>query len=74
MPTAIRDNPALVGAVVQAVIALIVAFGVDISAEQTAAILGFAALASGLLVRSKVTPAYDVLWDPFPTDEDDDDE
>lgn len=55
------SNEPVVGLVlglVAAGVALLVAFGVDITPEQGAAIAGFvaAALGLGLYVRSKVTP------------------
>lgn len=50
-----------VSALVASAIALLVAFGVDITPDQRAAILAFVAavgpLASALLIRRKVTPA-----------------
>lgn len=48
-----------ISAAVSAVIALLVAFGLDLSTEQTAAILGVVAVLAPLAVtvaRSKVTP------------------
>ena len=52
------DEPARVLAVVQALLALAVAFGVDLTAEQSAAVLALAAAVAGALevVRSQVTP------------------
>lgn len=51
---------ASVTAVVAALIGLLVAFGLDVSKEQTAAILGLVAVAgpivAGLVTRTKVTP------------------
>jgi hypothetical protein len=51
---------AAVQAVVAAVLTLLLAFGVDLSDAQTAAILGVyaaaAPLAAGFFVRSKVSP------------------
>ncbi len=56
----IADNPVLTGitALVTAGIGLLVAFGVEFTAEQTAAIAGFvgATYAVAVLVRSKVKP------------------
>lgn len=52
----IRTEPVLVTALVQAVIGLIVAFGVGLTGEQTAAILAVTAAALALVARSKVTP------------------
>lgn len=52
----IRNEPALVSGFVQTVLALVVAFGLNLSTEQTAAILAVTAAGLALLVRSKVTP------------------
>lgn len=53
-------EPAMILAAVQAVLLLVVAFGLDISNEQQVAILGaggaILALLGGAVVRSKVTP------------------
>jgi uncharacterized membrane protein len=47
-------------AVISAVLALVVAFGVDVSTDQAAAIMGTAtavlALIGAVIVRSRVTP------------------
>lgn len=52
-------------AVVSAAITLVVAFGVNLSTDQTAAILGFVAivgpLVSGLITRTKVTPTAQIV-------------
>lgn len=52
----IKDEPALVAAVVQAVLALVVAFGLPLTDEQVGAILALSAAVLGLFVRSKVVP------------------
>ena len=49
-------EPALVLAFVQALIVLAVTFGLRLTPEQTGAILAVAALALGLITRSRVTP------------------
>ena len=49
-------EPAMVLALVQAVIVLGVAFGLKLSAEQTGAILAVTALVLGLITRSQVSP------------------
>lgn len=49
-------EPALVLGLVQAVLALILAFGVDLSTEQVGAILAVTAAVLGYVTRSKVTP------------------
>lgn len=53
-----RREPALIGGLVQAVLAVAVAFGLDLTTEQQAAILGLSAAALGVAVgvRSRVTP------------------
>lgn len=54
----IRREPARVAGLIQAVMALAVAFGLDLSTEQQAVILGLSAAALGFAegVRSRVTP------------------
>jgi len=62
-----RPQPLLTAASIQAavgaVIALLVAFGLKLTAEQTAAVLGvfavFGPIATALLTRGKVTPVSD---------------
>jgi hypothetical protein len=49
-------EPAMVLAFVQAVIVLLVAFGLQLQPEQTAAILALTAILLGLITRSQVTP------------------
>lgn len=49
-------EPAAVLAFVQAVVALAVAFGLDVTPEQVGAVTATTALALGLLTRSRVTP------------------
>ena len=52
----IRREPAAIAGVVQAVLALLVAFGLDLSPEQVGAILAVTAAVLGLVVRSQVSP------------------
>lgn len=52
----LRREPVLVTAVVQALVILAVAFGLDLSDGQQAAILGLSAALMGLVARSQVTP------------------
>ena len=59
----IRREPAAIAGVVQAVLALLVAFGLDLSPEQIGAILAVTAAVLGLVVRSQVSPV-----DRTPTD------
>lgn len=49
-------EPALFLGVIQAVLALVLAFGVDLSAGQTGAVLAVAAAVLALITRQKVTP------------------
>lgn len=49
-------EPAMVLALVQAVIVLGVSFGLQLSSDQTAAILAVTAVVLGLITRSQVTP------------------
>lgn len=50
-------EPAMTLAVVQAIIVLAVSFGLELSTEQTAAILATTAAVLGWITRSKVSPA-----------------
>lgn len=50
-------EPAMIVAFIQAVLVLAVTFGLRLTPEQTAAILAVAALALGLITRSRVSPA-----------------
>jgi hypothetical protein len=52
----VRNEPVLVTALVQAVLALIVSFGLDLSAEQIGSILAVSAGLLAFVARSKVTP------------------
>ena len=49
-------EPAMILAVVQTALALILAFGVDLTVEQTGAILAVTAAVLGLITRSQVSP------------------
>ena len=49
-------EPAMVLALVQAVIALVVAFGLQLAPDQIGAILAVTAVVLGLITRSQVTP------------------
>ena len=53
----LSQEPVLVLAVVQAVLALITAFGLGLTGEQVGAILAVTAAVLGLIARTKVTPA-----------------
>ena len=49
-------EPALILGVVQTVLALLLAFGVDLTVEQTGAILAVSAAVLAVVTRTKVTP------------------
>ena len=50
-------EPAMVLALVQAIIALVVAFGLNLAPDQIGAILAVTAVILGLITRSQVSPA-----------------
>ncbi len=50
-------EPALILGLVQTVLALALAFGLDLSTEQTGAILAVSAAVLSVIVRSRVTPS-----------------
>ena len=50
-------EPAMVLALVQAVIALVVAFGLNLAPDQIGAILAVTAVIFGIITRSGVSPA-----------------
>ena len=52
-------EPAAILAALQAIIAVAVSFGLDLSAEQVGGILAATAAVLGLITRSKVSPAPD---------------
>lgn len=56
----LRREPAALSSIVSALIALGVAFGLQLSTEQTGAIMAVVSLVSGLLVRGLVTPTSTV--------------
>jgi len=49
-------EPAMIMAAIQAVLALFVGFGLDITPEQVALILGAVAAVFGVIVRQNVSP------------------
>ena len=57
MGTIFGREPAMVLAVIQAAIALVIAFGLNLSNVQVGAIVAFSAVVLGLITRSQVTPA-----------------
>ena len=52
----IRNEPALVAGVLQALLALLLAFGVPLSDEQVGAIVALSAAVLAVVVRQRVTP------------------
>ena len=52
----LRTEPALVAGVVQALLALLLAFGVPLSDEQVGAIIAVSAAVLAIVVRQRVTP------------------
>jgi hypothetical protein len=50
-------EPAMVLALVQAVIALVVTFGLSLAPDQIGALLAVTAVILGLITRSRVSPA-----------------
>lgn len=52
-------EPALILAAVQAALALVVAFGLNLTAEQVGAILAASAAVLGVITRQHVKPAGD---------------
>ena len=56
-------EPVMFLTVVQTAIALVVAFGLDLSAEQVGAIVAFSASVLGLIARSQVTPVASATKD-----------
>jgi hypothetical protein len=52
----VKQEPALALALLQAIIALAVSFGLDLSPEQVGAILAVAAAVAALFLRRSVTP------------------
>lgn len=52
----IKAEPALVAGFLQALLALLLAFGVPLSDEQVGAILALSAAALAFIVRQRVTP------------------
>lgn len=52
----IKHEPALVTTLVGACISLGAVFGLSLSADQTAAVMGFTAAVVAVLIRAQVTP------------------
>lgn len=52
----LRSEPALVAGVLQALLALLLAFGVPLTDEQVGAILALSAAVLAVVVRQRVTP------------------
>lgn len=49
-------EPALIAGLIQAVLGLLLAFGVDLSQEQVGAVMAVTAAVLALVVRARVTP------------------
>lgn len=56
MGTIFGREPALLLALIQAALALLVGFGLNLTAEQMALLMAFSAALAGFIVRSRVTP------------------
>jgi len=54
--TLFRREPAMVLALVQALLTLVVAFGLNLAPDQIGAILAVTAVVLGLITRSRVSP------------------
>lgn len=52
----LKNEPVLVLGTVQALIALVVAFGLQLSGDQVATIVAFTAAVLSLIARTQVTP------------------
>lgn len=52
----IKQEPALSLGVIQALVALVVAFGVDLTAEQVGVVVAFSAAVLSWITRSQVSP------------------
>lgn len=52
----VKGEPALAAAVLQAILAVAVSFGLDLSGEQVGAIVALAAAVSALFLRQRVSP------------------
>lgn len=64
MKTMMKREPATVMAVIQAILALALSFGLDLSTQQIGAIMAVAAAVLGLVTRSQTYSRYDVMNDP----------
>jgi len=53
----IKNEPALIVGLVQAILALVLAFGVDLSEEQIGSILAITSVILAIVTRMLVTPA-----------------
>jgi hypothetical protein len=61
----LRNEPALILGFTQAVLGLLLAFGVDLSSKQTAAVLAVTAAGLALAARAKVVPTRKLDPDLF---------
>ena len=60
MSNNLKNEPAMVVALLQAALTVAVSFGLDLSTEQMSALAALAAAAGALLVRQRVTPTSTV--------------
>jgi uncharacterized membrane protein len=52
-----NNEPAVIVSLVAAILGLAASFGLNLSADQTAAIMAVVTIVAGLVIRSKVTPS-----------------
>lgn len=64
MGTILGREPAAIAAFIGAAIALLVTFGLKLTAEQIGSIMTVVVLGMGLIVRQVVTPVADPKLDP----------
>ena len=62
----IQNEPVLVLGVVQAGVALVAAFGLDLSGDQMGALVAFSAALLSVIARTRVTPNRRVPVEPEP--------
>jgi hypothetical protein len=53
----VKHEPVLILGAIQTAVALVVAFGLDLTAEQVGAVVAFSAAVLSVVARRKVTPA-----------------
>lgn len=55
-----KKEPAVIVSLVAALLGLAASFGLDLSQEQTAAILAVVTIVAGLVIRGQVTPTAEI--------------